>query len=137
MGKIAKMPFTILIASVLLFGSASIFKSSGILGNEIRTVEIAIHGAIYLHLFASLLLGICCRLATKQNLCLALPPTTVFVLLLVILDESIQFFIPSRQFSWLDMRPHNDLLNLLAWHTRTSALFVLTNFIPVSTERLS
>ncbi|RYU67909.1 hypothetical protein ERW51_10820 [Aliivibrio finisterrensis] len=104
MGKIAKMPFTILIASVLLFGSASIFKSSGILGNEIRTVEIAIHGAIYLHLFASLLLGIFCRLATKQNLCLALPPTTVFVLLLVILDESIQFFIPSRQFSWLDMQ---------------------------------
>lgn len=104
MGKIAKMPFTILIASVLLFGSASIFKSSGILGNEIRAVEIAIHGAIYLHLFASLLLGIFCRLATKQNLCLALPPTTVFVLLLVILDESIQFFIPSRQFSWLDMQ---------------------------------
>ncbi|MDD9156060.1 VanZ family protein [Aliivibrio sp. S4TY2] len=123
MGKIAKMPFTILITSVLLFGSASIFKSSGILGNEIRTVEIAIHGAIYLHLFASLLLGIFCRLATKQNLCLALPPTTVFVLLLVILDESIQFFIPSRQFSWLDMQVNvfgvllgTYFTNAVLWH---------------------
>lgn len=123
MGKIAKLPFTILIASVLLFGSASIFKSSGILGNEIRTVEIAIHGAIYLHLLASLLLGIFCRLATKQNLCLALPPTTVFVLLLVILDESIQFFIPSRQFSWLDMQVNvfgvllgTYFTNAVLWH---------------------
>lgn len=88
---------------IFLFGSASIFKSSGILGNEIHSVEIAINGAIYLHLCASLLLGAFCRLATKHNICLGLPPTTILLVLLVIIDESLQFFIPLRQFSWLDM----------------------------------
>lgn len=104
MSKIDKVPFIILVMSVVLFGSASILKSSGILGSEIRSVEVAIHGAIYLHLFASLLLGCFCRLATKHNLYLGIPPTTLFVILLVVVDESMQFFIPSRQFSWLDMQ---------------------------------
>jgi len=102
-GKIAKIPFIILIASVLLFGGASALKSSGILGDQIRAIEVTMHGAIYLHLCASLLLGIFCRLATRHNLCLGLPVTSIFVLLLVIIDESLQFFIPLRQFSWLDM----------------------------------
>lgn len=103
MGKIDKTPFIILMLLVFLFGSASIFKSSGILGNKIHSVEIAINGAIYLHLFASLLLGTFCRLATKHNICLGLPPTTILLVLLVTIDESLQFFIPLRQFSWLDM----------------------------------
>ncbi|MDD9175001.1 VanZ family protein [Aliivibrio sp. S2TY2] len=103
MGKIAKIPFIILIASVLLFGGASFLKSSGVLIDQIRDIEATMHGSIYLHLCASLLLGIFCRLATRRNLCLGLPITSIFILLLVIIDESLQFFIPLRQFSWLDM----------------------------------
>ncbi|MDD9174999.1 hypothetical protein PVK63_08835 [Aliivibrio sp. S2TY2] len=53
MGKIAKIPFIMPIASVLLFGGASAFKSSGVLGDQIRTIEVRMHGAIYLHLYAS------------------------------------------------------------------------------------
>ena len=127
MNKIAKIPSIILIASILLFGNASILKSSGILSNEIRAVEVAVNGDIYLHLFASLILGFFCRLATKRNLFLGLPSTTIFVLLLVILDESIQFFIPSREFSWLDMQVNvlgvlfgTYFINLILWRKKIS-----------------
>ncbi|MGF1766059.1 VanZ family protein [Enterovibrio makurazakiensis] len=103
MANISKGPFLTLIFLVLLFGSASTLKSFGILGNQVRATELMVGGAIYLHLCGALLLGMLCRLTTQRNLCLGLPFTTLFVLALVALDESIQSLIPSRHFSWLDM----------------------------------
>ncbi len=60
-------------------------------------------GAIYLHMVGSFTLGVLCRLASSKGIILGLPVTTLFVLFLVVLDESLQAQIPSRQFSWLDM----------------------------------
>ncbi|PKF50999.1 VanZ family protein [Enterovibrio nigricans] len=51
----------------------------------------------------SFILGTLCRLTTQRKSSFGLPPATLFVLVLVVLDESIQSLIPSRQFSWLDM----------------------------------
>lgn len=60
-------------------------------------------GAIYLHMVGSFTLGVLCRLASSKGIILGLPVTTLFVLFLVVLDESLQAQIPSRQFSLLDM----------------------------------
>lgn len=103
MDNVAKAPLVILIVSVFAFGSASILKSSNILAEEIRSIELIMGGSIYLHLCASFFLGGLCRLVTQKNLWLALPPTTLIVLTLIMLDECMQQLIPARHFSWLDM----------------------------------
>ncbi|MGR5130763.1 VanZ family protein [Vibrio alfacsensis] len=103
MDNVAKMPLVILVVSVFAFGSASVLKSSNILAEEIRSIEVAMGGSLYLHLCASFFLGGLCRLVTQKNLWLALPPTTLSVLALIMLDEGMQQLFPSRHFSWLDM----------------------------------
>ncbi|KKD59387.1 hypothetical protein RN22_15835 [Grimontia sp. AD028] len=103
MYSVHKAPFFILIAMLSFLGGASVLKSAGIWGNHIKATELMIGGAIYLHMFGSVALGILCRLASSKGIILGLPVTTLFVLILVVLDESLQSQIPSRQFSWLDM----------------------------------
>ena len=103
MAKVSKVPLSILVVFVVLFGSASVLKSVGILGDQVRATEVMIGGAIYLHLCGSFILGMLCRLTTEENVFLRLPSTTLFVLMLLVTDESLQSLIPSRQFSWLDM----------------------------------
>ncbi|WP_028024947.1 VanZ family protein [Enterovibrio calviensis] len=103
MANVSKGPFITLFFFVLLFGSASVLKSADILGDQVREAEIMMGGAIYLHLCGSFFLGILCRLTSRSSRCFGLPLPALFVLILVVLDESIQSLIPSRQFSWLDM----------------------------------
>ncbi|MDD1792977.1 VanZ family protein [Enterovibrio sp. ZSDZ42] len=103
MANVSKVPLSILVVFVVIFGSASVLKSADILGDQVREAEIMIGGAIYLHLCGSFFLGILCRLTSKSNRCFGLPLPTLFVLMLLVADESLQSLIPSRQFSWLDM----------------------------------
>ncbi|MGR5483271.1 VanZ family protein [Vibrio sp. PID17_43] len=108
MDRISKVPLIILIVSIFVFGGASVFKSSGLFFEQIRTIETTIGGSIYLHLCASFFMGGFCRLVTKKNLLFALPPTTLVAFALVMIDELLQLFIASRGFSWMDI-----LANLL------------------------
>ncbi|WP_368664806.1 VanZ family protein [Grimontia celer] len=62
-----------------------------------------IGGDIYLHFIASFFLGQLCWLTTQRTSHFRLSIPTLTVLVLVVLDESLQYLIPSRQFSWLDM----------------------------------
>ncbi|MBV7299596.1 hypothetical protein [Enterovibrio paralichthyis] len=103
MHSVQKVPFFILVAMLSLLGAASVLKSTGIFSIHVRETELMVGGAIYLHMVGSFTLGMLCRLASSKGIVLGLPSTALFVLLLVVLDESLQSQIPSRQFSWLDM----------------------------------
>ncbi|MDD1782382.1 VanZ family protein [Enterovibrio sp. ZSDZ35] len=103
MSNVSKGPLFALVVFVTLLGCASVLKSAGILAEQIRATEVLMGGDIYLHLCGSFILGMLCRLTTQRKICFGLPPATLFVLVLVVLDESLQSLIPSRQFSWLDM----------------------------------
>ncbi|CZF80052.1 VanZ like family protein [Grimontia celer] len=103
MANVSKYPLLMLVVFVILFGSASVLKSFGIFANQVRATEVMIGGDIYLHFIASFFLGQLCWLTTQRTSHFRLSIPTLTVLVLVVLDESLQYLIPSRQFSWLDM----------------------------------
>ncbi|WP_295891646.1 hypothetical protein [uncultured Vibrio sp.] len=96
----SRLLFFLLIA---LLGGASVSKSIGIFSHKIREIELAIGGAIYLHMVGAFTLGALAFLSSSRQTTFGISRNSFIVLCLIVLDESLQFHFPNRQFSWLDM----------------------------------
>ncbi|MEZ9233747.1 hypothetical protein AB4259_22060 [Vibrio amylolyticus] len=90
-------------AVILLLGSASVFKSAGLFNHSIRQVELALGGAVYLHLIGAVVLGFIAHLSSCRTFLFGISLNAVLLMILVVIDESLQYVIPARHFSWLDM----------------------------------
>lgn len=94
---------------LLLFtvcGLASVFKSSGILAEQIRQIEWSVGGDKHLHFMVSFTLAMASawvtptRLRWLAGLC-GWP--SLILLAAVVIDECSQYYLPRRQFSFADM----------------------------------
>jgi hypothetical protein len=92
--------------SVIIAGSASMFKSMGVMIGPIKDLEQSLGGAIYLHALVATSLGAIAQLTAPiawRKLPLGLSYTIVPLTALVTLDEALQYFLPARHFAWIDM----------------------------------
>ncbi|WP_143698139.1 VanZ family protein [Vibrio sp. qd031] len=96
----------LLVFCVIAAGGASALKSIGANVSLIKHVEHTLGGAIFLHAIIALFLGIVAQLTSPyswRKLPVGLSMSVLPILVLVTLDESLQYFIPARHFAWLDM----------------------------------
>jgi VanZ family protein len=94
---------------LLLFavcGLASVFKSSGMLAQQLSLLEWSVGGDKILHFMVASSLSFCSVWATplwqRKWLRLAGWPT-LFLLVAVVIDELSQYYLPRRQFSLQDL----------------------------------
>jgi hypothetical protein len=96
----------LLVGCVFIAGSTSLVKSMGMMIVPVKQLEQSLGGAIYLHALIALSLGAIAQLTSPSVwrwLPLGLSIAVVPLTFLVVLDESLQYFIPTRYFAWLDM----------------------------------
>jgi glycopeptide antibiotics resistance protein len=103
MNNINKYAFFTLASLTSLLGIASVFKTTGILDAEIKQVESAVGGALFLHLIGAIVLGGLSKLSQPKKVIFGVSPLTLFLVVLVTLDESSQYFFPNRNFAWFDL----------------------------------
>ncbi|MBD1556201.1 VanZ family protein [Vibrio sp. S9_S30] len=82
---------------ILLVGSLSVMQSIGLLTGELR-YAIQYYDLV-VHFSLAAILGLTASLASK----IAGKPFLSFLLVLMLIDEFSQIWIPSRQFSWVDL----------------------------------
>ncbi|NOH79913.1 VanZ family protein [Vibrio sp. RE86] len=97
----------LLLVLVIVGGLASMAKTFGVLGDVVRDIELLLGGDWALHALLASFLGLTASWATPKQWLhrsfFLMSPVTFVVLLLVVIDESLQAFNPQREFSALDM----------------------------------
>lgn|GEM_PF-3448157 len=100
-----KSKYTLLITLSLIGGGASVCKSLGIGLDTLHSIEKALGNSIYLHAIVAISLGAAGQLSSERRIInkAFVNPIIIPIILMVILDESLQLYSSSRHFSWLDM----------------------------------
>jgi VanZ family protein len=119
---------------VIAAGSASALKSIGANVTLLKHAEQTLGGAIFLHAIIALFLGIVAQLTSPcswRNLPMGLSISVLPILALVTVDESLQYFIPSRHFAWLDMA-----VNLVGVFSGALCVALLQRLVRFGKQRL-
>lgn len=97
----------VFVVLLLLGGGASIAKSSGFFLPQIGFAEYFVGGHQYLHLIVATVLSFLAVWSTspkaKKFLFNSVGWPSILLLILVITDELLQFYLPSRHYSLIDM----------------------------------
>jgi VanZ family protein len=101
----SRFKLSIFLLLVGVGGLASLLKSMGVFAQQIASTELFVGGDKPLHLMVSTALSVASCTAPNRRLLgggtFGWP--TLFLLILVISDETSQYFLPRREFSFLDM----------------------------------
>jgi VanZ family protein len=105
--RYSRFKLSIFLLLVGVGGLASLLKSMGVFSQQIALTEFFVGGDKPLHLMVSTALSVASVWCTAPNRRLfgrgAFGWPTLLLLILVISDETSQYFLPRREFSFLDM----------------------------------
>ncbi|MBM7036965.1 VanZ family protein [Vibrio ulleungensis] len=124
----------ILLGCVFAAGSASVLRSIGANVALIKHAEQVLGDSIFLHAIIAVSLGLVAQLTSLKawrSLPLGLTTSILPILFLVTLDESLQHFIPTRNFAWLDM-----VVNVVGVLTGALCVALLQHLIRIGKQRL-